>query len=65
LGGHAWLVRAPLTMRESLSRGAYGGEAERRGADGDQGLKGLHERLKAAFDPHGILNPGLDLAAGL
>jgi FAD/FMN-containing dehydrogenase len=23
----------------------------------------LHERLKTAFDPRGILNPGLDLAA--
>jgi glycolate oxidase FAD binding subunit len=55
LGGHAWLVRAPPAMRESLSRGA----------DGDQALKCLHERVKAAFDPHGILNPGLDLAAGL
>jgi glycolate oxidase FAD binding subunit len=58
LGGHAQLVRARVAMRESLSRAA-GGWA----AGGDQGLKRLHERLKTAFDPRGILNPGLDLAA--
>jgi glycolate oxidase FAD binding subunit len=55
LGGHAALIRAPLAVRETLVAAA----------DRDQGLKGVHERLKRAFDPHGILNPGLDLAAGL
>ena len=33
--------------------------------DGDQGLRQLHQRLKAAFDPYGILNPGVDLAGEL
>ncbi len=55
LGGHATLIRAPLTVRETLVAAT----------DLSQGLKRVHERLKAAFDPHGILNPGLDLAAGL
>ncbi len=55
LGGHATLIRAPLTVRKTLIADA----------DLNQGLKRVHQRLKAAFDPHGILNPGLDLAAGL
>jgi glycolate oxidase FAD binding subunit len=54
LGGHATLIRAPLAVRETLVDDAGMG----------QGLRGVHERLKAAFDPYGILNPGLDLAAG-
>jgi glycolate oxidase FAD binding subunit len=55
LGGHAVLIRAPLAMRASLLAAA----------DVDEGLRRLHERLKAAFDPHGILNPGVDLASEL
>jgi FAD/FMN-containing dehydrogenase len=45
------LIRAPLALRESRTADA----------DGDHGLKRLHQRLKAAFDPREILNPGLDL----
>ncbi|MGO9515197.1 MAG: glycolate oxidase subunit GlcE [Steroidobacteraceae bacterium] len=52
LGGHARLIRAPPAMRETLVP-----------ADAEQGLKSLQQRLKAAFDPQGILNPGLDLTA--
>jgi len=59
LGGHAVLVRAPPALRESLRA------AEPAATGGDQGLKALHQRLKAAFDPHGILNPGVDLAGEL
>jgi len=56
LGGHAVLVRAPPALRASLLAAAPAA------AFGDQGLRRLHQRLKAAFDPHGILNPGVDLA---
>jgi glycolate oxidase FAD binding subunit len=59
LGGHAVLVRAPPALRESLLAGTPAL------ADVDQGLRVLHQRLKAAFDPHGILNPGIDLAGEL
>jgi glycolate oxidase FAD binding subunit len=59
LGGHAVLVRAPPALRESLLAAAPAA------VDGDQGLRQLHQRLKAAFDPHGILNPGVDLAGEL
>jgi glycolate oxidase FAD binding subunit len=59
LGGHATLVRAPPALRESMLAAAPVA------ADADQGLKVLHQRLKAAFDPHGILNPGLDLSGEL
>jgi glycolate oxidase FAD binding subunit len=55
LGGCATLVRAPLTMRAALAAGA----------DRDPGVTRLQERVKAAFDPCGILNPGLDPAADL
>jgi glycolate oxidase FAD binding subunit len=55
LGGYAMLVRAPLAMRAALSVAA----------DRDHGLARLQERVKAAFDPCGILNPGLDIAADL
>ncbi len=50
-------------MREALSladRAALLGPA-----DAHDGMRRLHARLKAAFDPCGILNPGLDLAAEL
>ena len=53
LGGYATLIRAPLTMRAALAAGA----------DRDPGVTRLQERVKAAFDPCGILNPGLDPAA--
>jgi hypothetical protein len=53
------LVRAPPALRESLLAGTPAL------ADVDQGLRVLHQRLKAAFDPHGILNPGVDLAGEL
>ncbi len=53
LGGYATLIRAPLTMRAALSAGV----------DRDPGVTRLQERVKAAFDPCGILNPGLDPAA--
>jgi len=59
LGGHAVLVRAPPALRESLLAGPPAV------VDADQGLKVLHQRLKAAFDPQGILNPGVDLAGEL
>jgi glycolate oxidase FAD binding subunit len=61
LGGHAQLIRAPAALREmpAKSRQAPPPDA----ATGGHGRKGLHERLKAAFDPGGILNPGLDLLA--
>jgi len=55
LGGHATLIRAPLALREMPGDQA----------DGDQGRRRLQQRLKAAFDPFGILNPGLDLSAEL
>ena len=47
------LIRAPLTMRAALAAGG----------DRDPGVTRLQERVKAAFDPCGILNPGLDPAA--
>jgi glycolate oxidase FAD binding subunit len=53
LGGHAILIRAPLAMRTALGVGA----------DRDPALARLQARVKAAFDPCGILNPGLDPAA--
>jgi len=63
LGGHAALIRAPPAMRAALSpadRSARAGAADAHGE-----MRRLHARLKAAFDPRGILNPGLDLAAEL
>ena len=73
LGGHATLIRAPQALREALAAataGAAAGDGPAAGASqggrGDhRGLQRLHERLKAAFDPRGILNPGLDLMADL
>jgi glycolate oxidase FAD binding subunit len=72
LGGHAMLIRAPQALREALGTAgasatatatAGAGQGDH-GAQGDQeGLERLHQRLKAAFDPRGILNPGLDLMA--
>jgi len=57
------LIRAPPAMRAALSpadRSARAGAADAHGE-----MRRLHARLKAAFDPRGILNPGLDLAAEL
>lgn len=53
-GGHATLVRAPAASRAGLAQVAPQSE----------GLAALASRVKASFDPKGILNPGR-LAAGL
>ncbi len=47
-GGHATLIRAPVSVRNAISPF----EPE------EPALLALSQRLKAAFDPHGILNPG-------
>jgi FAD/FMN-containing dehydrogenase len=78
LGGHALLIRAPQALREALATATAGatagatvtaGVSASQGGHGGQGdhggLQRLHQRLKAAFDPRGILNPGLDLMADL
>jgi glycolate oxidase FAD binding subunit len=56
-GGYATLVRASSGKR----RASHG--APRRGAGSDVGLQALQSRIKMAFDPLGILNPGLQLGA--
>lgn len=48
LGGHAVLYRAPESLR--CREGAF--------AELPPALLALHRRLKKAFDPQGILNPG-------
>jgi glycolate oxidase FAD binding subunit len=48
LGGHATLVRAPVTLRRSLSVFQ----------PLSSGAELLTRRIKEAFDPKGILNPG-------
>ncbi|MEN3373179.1 glycolate oxidase subunit GlcE [Dechloromonas sp. ZS-1] len=48
LGGHAVLYRAPESLR--LREGCF--------TDLNPALLALHRRLKKAFDPQGILNPG-------
>jgi glycolate oxidase FAD binding subunit len=63
LGGHARRVRP-------IPPGAPPLPAPARAGDGDAAptatpLEALHRRVKAAFDPQGILNPGLDLARDL
>ncbi len=63
LGGHAALIRGPTSMREAASLAENA--APTNAADALGGMRRLHARLKAAFDPCGILNPGLDLAAEL
>jgi glycolate oxidase FAD binding subunit len=45
-GGHATLVRGPETLRRAID--VFPMEAP----------PALLQRTKAAFDPHGILNPG-------
>ncbi len=49
LGGHAWLVDAGAGLRRAA-------------VVPDSGLQRLRSRVKAAFDPRGILNPGVDAA---
>jgi glycolate oxidase FAD binding subunit len=59
--GHAVLVRAPRDKRRSS-----GGATASAGATaGDEALRQLQSRVKSAFDPLGILNPGLIPGAGL
>jgi glycolate oxidase FAD binding subunit len=48
VGGHATLYRAPPELKAAA--GAF--------APPPEPLMALHRRLKAAFDPRGILNPG-------
>jgi glycolate oxidase FAD binding subunit len=63
-GGYATLVRASAGKRRA-SHGAPSHGAPRGDAPGrDAGLHGLQSRIKRAFDPLGILNPGLQLGAG-
>jgi glycolate oxidase FAD binding subunit len=45
-GGHATLVRAPESLRREID--VFASEAP----------TALLQRVKEAFDPHGILNPG-------
>ena len=47
-GGHATLFRAPLAQKAAV--GAFAPLAEP--------LQHIHRRLKAAFDPSGVFNPG-------
>ena len=47
-GGHATLVRAPAAVRAAVP--VFQPQAE--------ALAGLSARVKAGFDPHGVLNPG-------
>jgi glycolate oxidase FAD binding subunit len=54
-GGNAALIRAPPERRRPSS----GAPAR------DPGMRRLQSSIKAGFDPLGILNPGLDLGAGL
>lgn len=49
LGGHAWLVDAGSMPRHAP-------------VIPDSGVQRLRSRVKAAFDPRGILNPGVDPA---
>ncbi len=48
LGGHATLVRAPAALRASVD--VFQPQ--------DEGLRALSMRVKAGFDPNGVLNPG-------
>jgi FAD/FMN-containing dehydrogenase len=52
-GGYAAAIRAPIEMRRLPSRVLAR----------NRSLKALSARVKSAFDPSGLLNPGLDLAA--
>ena len=48
LGGHATLVRAPASVRAAVD--VFQPE--------EPGLRALNKRVKASFDPEGVLNPG-------
>jgi glycolate oxidase FAD binding subunit len=48
IGGHATLIRAPAAVRASLN--VFAPEAP--------GIAALNKRVKDAFDPNGVLNPG-------
>ena len=47
-GGHATLIRAPASVRAALD--VFQPE--------DAGVAALNKRVKDAFDPKGVLNPG-------
>jgi glycolate dehydrogenase FAD-binding subunit len=51
-GGHATLIRAPAAMRAAID------VFEPQGLEPDSGLAALTKRVKASFDPNGVLNPG-------
>jgi glycolate oxidase FAD binding subunit len=53
-GGHATLIRAPLPVRAAVA--VFSPQ--------DEGLAALSRRVKASFDPKGVLGPGR-LQAGL
>ncbi len=48
IGGHATLIRAPVSVRASLD--VFAPEAP--------GIAALNKRVKKSFDPKGVLNPG-------
>jgi glycolate oxidase FAD binding subunit len=58
-GGRAVLVRAPRDTHRAS------GPALGSGGSSDEALRQLQSRVKSAFDPLGILNPGLMPGAGL
>jgi glycolate oxidase FAD binding subunit len=47
-GGHATLIRAPAAVRAATD--VFPSQ--------DAGLAALTKRIKASFDPTGVLNPG-------
>jgi glycolate oxidase FAD binding subunit len=51
-GGHATLIRAPAAVRAAIE------VFEPQGSSPDSGLAALTKRVKASFDPNGVLNPG-------
>lgn len=67
LGGHARLVKVTPERRAALREAALADPPPRSplGEGGASALRVLNERIKQAFDPAGILNPGLEPAAEL
>jgi glycolate oxidase FAD binding subunit len=63
LGGHARAVHAG-SARASAARGTQGTHGTQDTLS-SPALRALTERVKSAFDPAGVLNPGIDLAAEL
>ena len=66
-GGQRWLATSlPAALIREAAAGVGGHATLFRGRDKSAGvfaplpaaLRAIHERLKRAFDPHGILNPG-------